>query len=84
MRDLDGGALVAICLAIALFFLRFYRDTRDRFFILFCLAFCALAAHWGVLEVVDRGWEWRPTSYLLRLVAFLLILAAIVEKNRQE
>lgn len=77
--------LGAICMAFALaglFFLRFWRDTRDRLFILFSLAFFILSANRiGFLLASEqnvRG-DWL---YGVRLLAFLLILAAIVDKNR--
>lgn len=77
--------LGAICMAFAmagLFFLRFWRATGDRLFILFSLAFFILAANrigfsFAVEQSVKGDW-----LYGVRLVAFLLILLAIVDKNR--
>jgi len=79
--------LGAICMGFALaglFFLRFWRDTRDRLFALFALAFVVLAAN-------RIGFMFQPehdvrgdTLYWVRLVAFLLILLAIVDKNRSQ
>ncbi len=78
---LIGGIAVA-GLAVALFFLRFWRSTGDRFFLYFALAF--------VLEGANRipqAWmEDRdgsgPLFYIVRLVAYGLILVAIWQKNR--
>lgn len=71
----------------ALFFFRVWRDTKDRFFLLFASAFLALGVHWSVLAVlralgasIER--EHAVQHYGLRLVGFLLILAAIIDKNR--
>lgn len=61
-------------------FYRFWRDTRDRFFGYFGTAFCVLALSYIVLAAIAD--EARPYAYLIRVVAFLIILAAIVDKNR--
>lgn len=77
--------LGAICMAFALaglFFLRFWRDTRDRLFLLFSLAFFILAVNrigFFVTEQHDVKGDWL---YGVRLMAYLLILIAIVDKNR--
>lgn len=64
-----------------MFFFRFWKDTRDRLFFLFGLAFWVLAFHWYELAV-DATEETRPYFYAIRLLAFLLIIAAIIDKNR--
>jgi drug/metabolite transporter superfamily protein YnfA len=76
------GALVVACGAVAVFFLRFARDTRDRLFACFGGAFFVLSAHWLLLGVIRPASEFRPFLYLLRLAAFLLILVGIALKNR--
>jgi len=75
-----SGASVMASLVIALFFLRFYRRTRDRLFAMFSLAFAVFAANRLALVFVDEAAR-RTSLYLVRLLAFLLILAAIVDKN---
>ena len=77
-----SGMLVAGYAVAALFFLKFWRQTRDRLFGWFAAAFVllmvqriALAAAVG--SGVDPLWY-----YVIRLVAFLLIIVAIVQKNR--
>jgi hypothetical protein len=65
-----------------LFFLRFWRDTRDRLFLMFALAFWTLALNWLGLALVAEPEEGRTFFYLLRLCAFLLILLAVIDKNR--
>ncbi len=76
-----GGSAVA-CLVIALFFLRFWSQTRDRLFAMFALAFAVFALNRSVLAFVDEAAEARPYGYLVRLLAFVLIIVAIVDKNR--
>ena len=71
------------CAAIAaLFFLRFWRQTADRLFAWFAFAFCLLATHWALLGLTEPTYELRPLFYGIRLLAFSVIIAAIVEKNR--
>ena len=76
------GALVMACAAAGLFFLRFWRKTRDRLFAIFAAAFWLMGLNWLLLSFTDKDAEFRPALYLIRLVAFVLILYAIVEKNR--
>ena len=78
-----AGASAALAGAASVFFLRFWRGTGDRFFLLFAAAFAVFAGNRVVL-LVQRGHGDEGTwAYLIRLVAFLLILAAIVDKNRE-
>jgi Ca2+/Na+ antiporter len=83
MSDFVAGAIVALCGIAALYFWKFHRQTGERFFGLFALAFATLGINFLLLAVVDRESEFRPHVYLMRLAAFLLIIAAIVEKNRR-
>lgn len=82
------GALQAMAGTAALIagvcFLRFWRDTRDRLFVFFALAFWLLAACWMLLAFISPTEETRPYVYAIRLAAFGLIIAAIVDKNREE
>lgn len=77
-----SGVLVAGYLIAGLFFLRFWRQSRDRLFALFAAAFWLLAAQRGALAAVEHGSPESAWLYALRLVAFLLILAAVIDKNR--
>ena len=83
MTEFILGATAMGCLVIAVFFLRFWRETHDRFFGLLALAFAAFAANRIVLAVMDEASENRPIAYLVRLAAFVVILVAIVDKNRR-
>jgi hypothetical protein len=82
MNDFLYGAVVALCVVSALHFWRFQRQIRDRFFGLFAAAFGILGLNFTLLAVGDRQSEFRPFLYLIRLAAFLLIIAAIIDKNR--
>lgn len=76
-----AGAITAGFLAAALFFLRFYRRTRDRLFAAFAGAFVLLALNQGLASFLDVGREEEGWVWLLRIAAFLLIIVAIVGKN---
>jgi hypothetical protein len=76
-----AGASAALAAVAAVFFLHFWRQTHDRFFALFALAFGVFAANRIALSAVTR--EHDTWVYGLRLAAFLLILLAILLKNRE-
>ena len=82
MRSLINGAIAMGCFAVGLFFLRFYRERRDALFALFGAAFWLMAVNHSMLGLSDQAAETQLYVYLLRLLAFLLIIAAIVQKNR--
>ncbi|HEY9398151.1 MAG TPA: DUF5985 family protein [Burkholderiales bacterium] len=79
LEFMHGGITILFILA-GLFFFRFWRDTLDRLFLLFALSFWLQALTRMGLEIVG-GQEERAYLYLLRLLAFLLIVAAIAMKN---
>src|SRR5204862_2573010 len=78
------GVLTTLSGVIALFFLRYWRSTRDRFFLLFACAFAALGLNWGIQAGTTPAQEGQHWAYVIRLVAFLLILVAIADKNRSD
>ena len=75
------GSLVMACLVAGLFFLRFWRKTRDRLFLMFAIAFWILGSNWLALAWIEQE-EQKTILYAVRLVAFVLILVAIIDKNR--
>ena len=70
-------------LIVALYFLRFWVASRDRLFALFSLAFALLAIQRIALALTANTMEDQTVFYLLRLAAFVVILLAIVDKNRR-
>jgi uncharacterized membrane protein HdeD (DUF308 family) len=84
MNSLLLGANAMASLVVGLFFLRFWRDTRDRFFLFFATAFGVEGVNRIALGLTDVSQENEPYFYLVRLFSFLLILAAIVDKNRKK
>ena len=78
---LDGGSFVA-ALVIALFFFRFWRQTHDRLFGIFAVAFTVFGINRAILTSLDENADGRVIVYMVRLLAFVLIIGAIVDKNR--
>jgi hypothetical protein len=76
------GAVAMASFVATLFFLRFWRQTRDSFFLLFAIAFGLDAAARSVLGLTHPPDEAEPLFYLARLLTFGLIIAAIAHKNR--
>lgn len=76
------GVIVTASLTAAGFFWRFYRQTHDNLFLAFAAAFAIEGINRMAFLVVDKPSEGSPVIYMVRLVAFLLILGAIVAKNR--
>ena len=82
MNDMLLGAIAAASMVAALFFLRFWKTTHDRFFLYFALSFLIEGCN-RVLMATRVGFdEDSPGHYLIRLLAYSLILVAILEKNR--
>jgi hypothetical protein len=82
VNDFVSGALVMGYVTVGLFFLRFYRQTRDALFVFFALAFGLLASSRFALSVLNEESEQRHYLYWLRLAAFVLLLVGIIRKNR--
>lgn len=76
------GATVFGFLLAALFFVRFYRETRDSLFVCFALAFALEAISRTLPVFATDANSGDPTIYLLRTLAYSLILLGIYRKNR--
>ena len=82
LSSVVSGFLVAGYAVAGLFFLRFWRETRDRLFGIFAAAFGLLAVQRAALALSSDPNGEQLLLYGIRLLAFVLILAAIVDKNR--
>ena len=80
--DFLSGAVTFGFLACALFFLRFWKRTRDGLFLAFAAAFLLLGFGQALLALANIPQEERSSLYLIRLLAFSIILFAIFRKNR--
>jgi hypothetical protein len=82
LYDFLAGAVAFGFLVCAIFFLRFWRRTRDQLFLAFALAFVLLGTAQAILALANIPAEERGPVFLIRLAAFALILLAILRKNR--
>jgi len=78
-----SGAVCMAYLVVGMFFLKFGRRTRDNFFMWFACAFFLFAAVRVTLSSVSTESELRWFLYLGRALAVLLIVVAIIQKNRR-
>ena len=81
--DFVAGLVTAGFLLAGLFFLRFWRRTGEALFLAFAVAFSLLGASQALLAWTRVLFEDRHWIYLIRLVAFSIIIFAIVRKNRR-
>ena len=79
---LYGAAAMAFAV-IALYFCRFWTRSRDRLFLYFAVAFALLALDRVVLGLAPFASEFRELVFLIRLLAFCLILFGVYDKNRR-
>lgn len=82
MNQMLMGAIAVASLIVGLFFFRFWRHTRDLFFLFFALSFWIEAANRAALGLLVGANEDGAVFYSVRLVAYGLILVAIWHKNR--
>ena len=83
LYDFLGGAVAMGFAVAALFFLKFWRRTREALFLAFSAAFLLLGATQALLTLAEIPVEERSWVFLLRLAAFLLILGALWWQNRR-
>ena len=81
MSEFLSGAITMGFLISAMFFLRFRRRTGDRLFLAFAIAFLLLALNQALAQWLGAADERVGYTYLLRVLGFVLILGAIVDKN---
>lgn len=82
MSEFLAGAVTLGSAAAGLFFFKFWRHTRDRFFLYFAASFWIEALNRIAIEAMPESGESNPVIYGVRLVAYGLIIWAIWEKNR--
>jgi hypothetical protein len=83
MNEMLLGGIAVASFVAGLFFLRYWLSTGDRFFLFFMLSFWLEAGN-RVGMAMTRAWsEDTPLHYLVRLLSYGLILAAIWDKNHR-
>jgi uncharacterized membrane protein HdeD (DUF308 family) len=78
------GFIAAISLVAALFFLRFWRETRDPLFLAFSLFFGLQAIMHGIVLDFARPNQGTPWLFVPRLLSIVVIVAAILGKNTRK
>ena len=79
-----SGAVVMGFAVACLLFLKYYRRTQQRLFLTFAASFFLLAVNYAWLAVTQIPVEERSGLFLVRLLAFALIIVAIYQSNRVE
>ena len=82
LYDFLSGAVAMGFFVCGLFFVRFWRRTRDQLFLAFASSFCLLGLGQTILALANIPTEERGSIYLIRLAAFAIIIVAILYKNR--
>lgn len=80
-QALLSGAVAMAYAVGGIFFLKFWRRSRDGLFLSFALAFLLLATNQALVGLYGGGSETDAAFYSLRLIGFLLIIVAIIRKN---
>jgi uncharacterized membrane protein HdeD (DUF308 family) len=78
-----AGAIVMGYFTAGLLFLRFWSRTQDPLFLIFAAAFGLLGVHRMLLAVDTRSAEDQVPYFLMRLLAYILIVLALYLKNRK-
>ncbi len=82
---IDGfllGVVALAFLAVGVFFLRFWKNTRDALFLFFAASFLIEGLNRCSFLFLDKPNEGTPWIYIVRVLSYGLILAGIVHKNR--
>jgi len=79
--DFFSGLITMGYFVASAFFLRFWVRTSDSLFIAFSVAFLLLAISSALTVLLSLPWEERSWLYLIRLAAFVIVIAAILGKN---
>jgi hypothetical protein len=82
MNEMIGGGIATASLVAGLFFLRFWKSSGDRFFLYFALSFLIEGVNRFVLYATVGPNEEDGLYYMIRVVAYGLIIFAIIQKNR--
>ena len=75
------GVICTCSLLAGIFFLKFWRRTRDTLFLAFGIAFLVEGVNRAVVVDLPDPGTGHPLTYVVRLLASLIILAGILHKN---
>lgn len=80
---LSGAVVMAFAIA-CLLFLKYYRRTHEKLFLIFAASFLLLSINYAWLALTQIPVEERSPLFLVRLLAFSLIIVAIFHSNRDK
>jgi hypothetical protein len=83
MANFLNGVTAMACVAIGIFFVRFWRESGDRLFGCLAGAFWIFAVNYAMLGVLPFADECRAYAFALRLVGFVAMLIGIVLMDRE-
>jgi hypothetical protein len=81
MIEMLSGALLFSYFIAGIHFFRFWKRTGDRLFLHFAAAFWLFAVNQLATSIPVVAGETEGYEYLLRILGFVIILVAIVDKN---
>lgn len=82
MNQFLYGAVVMGFAVASLLFLSYWRRTQQRLFLTFAASFFLLGVNYLWLAVTQIPVEERSPLFLIRLLAFALLIVGIVQSNR--
>ena len=83
MRTVLNAVAATSSILVGVIFLRFWREALDRLFVCFALAFWLFAINYLLLALLDTTDETRAYVFLPRLAGFVVILIAVIDRNRR-
>ena len=75
------GAVIMGDAIAAVFFIRYWRLTGDRFFLFFSASFIAIAVSRVVVDENLPPVGYDPFGYMIRILSYLFIISGILYKN---
>ncbi len=75
------GVLAVSSVSIGVFFLRYWKESKDTLFLAFSVAFVVEGLKRTSVLLLQNPNEGSPRVYLLRCFSFLVILFGIVKAN---
>lgn len=81
VTDILLGAVIMGDVIAAVFFVRYWRLTGDRFFLFFSASFIAIAVSRVVVDENLPPVGYEPFGYMIRILSYVFIIAGIMYKN---
>ena len=75
------GAIAFGYLVVAIFFIQFWMETRERVFLFFATGFVLLTIHRALLGLASDELDWRTVTFSLRLAGYVIILIGIIDRR---